>query len=510
MVNMDNIKIIVTSDIHGNIFDHQYSDNKKINSGISKIATMLNKERTKNTVLIDNGDLIQGSPLTLFHDLEYKNTVSPMSTCLNLLQYDFYNLGNHDFNFGKDTLFNHINTVNAQLLTTNVLFENNYLSKDYQIKVFDNGIKIAFIGAVTNFVEKWEKVENLEGFKINDAFESMKKSCDYIKANNLADYIVGVYHGGFETDLVNHNLTESDTGENQGSKMCREIDNLDILLTGHQHRSIATTYCNTVVTQTACNASEVAIIEINPCTKKIECKLVKMDYETDVQFLNNFNDIESKLQEFLDVTLGSCSNIDLSVKNEFDARLNKHPLVSFLNQVIIDYAKVDLSSVSLFDKATGFNADITMRDLVSTYVYPNTVVIKEINKKYLMLYLEKCASYFSVKNDKIVISDEFIYPKLQNYNYDMVDGIEYTINASNPKGQKIVDLTYQGKPIDDDKVFTLALSNYRATAISGFEFFNDCKTIIDTQKDMVELLQEYILLHKQIIVEHHDNIKVIK
>ena len=52
--------------------------------------------------------------------------------------------------------------------------------------------------------------------------------------------------------------------------------------------------------------------------------------------------------------------------------------------------------------------------------------------------------------------------------------------------------------------------NYRTVLISGFEFLNDCKTIIDTQKDMVELLQEYILLHKEIVVNHTDNIKVIK
>ena len=226
--------------------------------------------------------------------------------------------------------------------------------------------------------------------------------------------------------------------------------------------------------------------------------------------MSNFEQIEKELQIYLDVVLGTCKNCDLKIIDEFDARLNKHPLISFLNQVVMEFANVDLCSCSLFDNATGFSDKITMRDLVSTYVFPNTVVIKKINKEYLLMYLEKCASYFTVVNGDICVSDEYIYPKAQNYNYDMIDGISYTIKASNEINHKIIDLLYQGKEISDEKVFTIAISNYRAGATGGFEFLNDCETIIDTQKDMVELLQEYILLNKDIKVNHIDNIKVIK
>ena len=82
-------------------------------------------------------------------------------------------------------------------------------------------------------------------------------------------------------------------------------------------------------------------------------------------------------------------NNNLKINNEFSARLNKHPLVSFINQVEKDATDADLCSTALFNKATGFNTNITMRDLISTYVYENTLVKLKITGKILKQYLEK-------------------------------------------------------------------------------------------------------------------------
>ena len=121
----------------------------------------------------------------------------------------------------------------------------------------------------------------------------------------------------------------------------------------------------------------------------------------------------------------------------------------------MDESGAQLSASALFLGATGFRPSITMRDLVSTYVYPNTLTVKRVSGKVLKEYLEKDAEYFSIENGTIAVNPSYALPKPQHYNYDMVDGIDYTIKVSNPVGSRITRLEYQGAPVTDDMSFTL-------------------------------------------------------
>ena len=151
-----------------------------------------------------------------------------------------------------------------------------------------------------------------------------------------------------------------------------------------------------------------------------------------------------------------------------------------------------------------------MRDIVSTYIYPNTIVVYEVNGRILKEYLEKSAEYFTVKDEKIDVDESYIYPKPQHYNYDMVDGIDYTIKVSNPKGHRITEIKYHGKSVEDEDIFTLALSNYRSGGGGNFFMFKGCKKVKDIQTDMVTLISEYLLREKKVTLNHYENIKVIK
>ncbi|MBR3693747.1 MAG: 5'-nucleotidase C-terminal domain-containing protein, partial [Erysipelotrichales bacterium] len=103
----------------------------------------------------------------------------------------------------------------------------------------------------------------------------------------------------------------------------------------------------------------------------------------------------------------------------------------------------------------------------------------------------------------------YVTPKPEHYNYDMLDGIEYTIKVSNPVGERIIALSYQGKPIKEDDTFTLVLNNYRAAGGGNFSMLRNCKVLEDQQKDVVDCLMEYIMSNPEIRFEHKDNIKVI-
>ena len=110
---------------------------------------------------------------------------------------------------------------------------------------------------------------------------------------------------------------------------------------------------------------------------------------------------------------------------------------------------------------------------------------------------------------KLAVNPAFDEPKPQHFNYDMVDGIDYTIKVSNPLGQRIVSLLYQGKEVRENQSFTLVMNNYRAVGGGDFTMVPDLPTVLEVNRDMSELLAETLIKHNVYSVKHIENIHVI-
>ena len=504
-----NIRLVATSDVHGYVMPYSYADNGEADHGLVRLKSTVSALRNENTLVIDNGDILQGSPLLTYyyaHQGEYDN---PIKVCMNDIGYDYVNVGNHDFNYGYENLRAYLDGINAGCLLGNVKYKGEYIGNEYVIHEFDKDNRIALIGVVTHYLVNWEKPDNLVDIEIERAFDFVKRTVEKIKRNEEVKGIVVVYHGGYEADINTGALTQQDTGEDEAYRMCKEIEGIDVLISGHQHRSLSGKCFNTYTSQTASNGKEVAVYDWDLDSKKISVSLVKNDYVADKSLMDKLMPLENAVQKWLDEPCGEILNYDLRIYDEFDARLHKHPLISFLNQIQNEKCGSDLAGNALFNNATGFNSIITTRDVVSTYVYPNTLVVFEINGRILKEYLEKCAEYFCIENGDIAVSKEYIYPKPAHFNYDMVDGVDYTIRVSNEKGKRITELRYQGKDVKDDDIFTLSLNNYRASGGGNFFMFKDAKLVKEIQEDMVEVIIEYLSKHKRVEVNHRDNIKVI-
>ena len=275
------LNILLTSDIHGTVYPIHYQDNSKAEIGLAKISTLIKKERSKNrnVLLIDNGDFIQGTPFTYHYATYENNKKNPMSLLANYLRYDAAVIGNHEFNYGMDVLNNVISTANFPYLSANILDKNSkkpYFGKPYTIKHIESNIKIAILGATTHYIPNWEQPHHIKDLQFEDALETTKIWVSYIHEHEKPDLLVVAYHGGFERDLQTGEPTEVLTGENQGYAMCHEIEGIDILLTGHQHREIAHTVINGVtVLQTGCNGHFVGKVTIT--FEKTEQKWIKRE-----------------------------------------------------------------------------------------------------------------------------------------------------------------------------------------------------------------------------------------
>jgi len=518
-MNKYDLRILQTSDVHGYVYPRSYSTKEFENTGVAQISTLIKSLRTNSTILIDSGDTIQGSPLTYFQAKESTEVINPMALVNNYMKYDYITIGNHEFNYGIEYLDSYLKYINSEVLNSNIINTNTsepIYGNPYKIIDVKNGPKIAIIGVTTHYIPNWEQPKHIENITFLDAYTTLKKEVKHVKEIENPDFIIVNYHGGFERDFQTFELTTEDTGENQGSKMLKEIEGIDLLLSGHQHRTLAGELFGTLYTQPSLNGQGLGLIDINftfedgiwiHSPKNIEI-LSTEGIVPDQDLLDVIDSYEEKTQIFLDKFIGKMDK-DLIINDQLEARLNKHPLVSFMNHVQLEFSTADISSCSLGNTVSGFRKNITVRDVIGTFIFPNTLVVKEVPGSILKRALEKAAEFFELENGLPIFSPKFNSPKLQLYAYDMYDGINYTIDIRKPVGNRVSNITYKDKLIDPKTNYSIVMNNYRAAGGGDHLFFRDCKTLQDIQLDIIELLISYIYDKKEIIVIDLKNIKII-
>ena len=121
-------------------------------------------------------------------------------------------------------------------------------------------------------------------------------------------------------------------------------------------------------------------------------------------------------------------------------------------------------------------------------MFPNTLVIVEINRTQLKTVLERCASYFSNNNGNISISDTFLKPKIQHYNYDYFANIDYTFDLNRPVGDRVVSIKFKGTELDDTSKLSLVMNNYRSTGVGGYDVYKECPRLKEILVEMPKLL----------------------
>lgn len=499
------IHIYVTSDIHGYVLPLTYANNEKADLGLAKTAALLkeNMSNNLNTFLIDNGDLIQGTPLTYYHAKTEQSDVNPMVHVLNELNYDAAIVGNHEFNYGLPYLYKTIEESKFPWLSANIVHQGSekpVFGQPYVIKTFECGIKVALLGLTTQYIPNWENPNHIKGLSFLDAVETAKKWVPYLRSKS--DVMIVSYHGGFERDLRTGKPTEMLTKENQAYQLCMEVEGIDVLLTGHQHRLLEGEVNGATIIMPGTQGTELGYVEINVHgegdswnVKKKEAKLISVsDYEPDQQVLDLIQPYESETQKWLDQALGQVDG-DMTITDPMLTRLADHPFIEFINKVQMEAAGVGISSTALFDDySKGFSKHITMRDIVSNYVYPNTLKVIEITGRDMKDALERSASYFSVNEEgDPIINPAFSIPKPQHYNYDMWEGIDYVIDLAKPIGHRIVTLMNKGKPIENDSLYEVVMNNYRAGGGGDYPMFKGKRVVKDIPIDMSELMANYIL-----------------
>lgn len=516
------LTILQTSDIHGNIYPINYATNESADVGLGKIATIMKREReqSNHVIAIDNGDLIQGTPLTYHYARFQAEKPNPMVLMANALDYDAAVIGNHEFNYGQKILSRAISESMFPWLSANILGKNGdpFFGTPYVVKQIEPDLRVGILGLTTPYIPNWEQSNHIKGMVFQDAVISAKKWVRFLREEEKVQIVVVSYHGGFEKDVDTGEPTEALTGENQGCQLCEEVEGIDVLLTGHQHRQIAGKSINGVtIVQPGNNGVVLGKVTLEMenrdgewvfLDRRSELLPVKGG-EADRNLLKKTKNYEADTQKWLDQPIGKIDG-DMTVQDPLAIRTKDNPLIEFINKVQMGAADVAISSTALFDNnAKGFPKNVTMRDVVSNYIYPNTLKVIRITGKDMKDALERSAAYFLYDAGEIKVNPDFTTPKPQHYNYDMWDGIDYIMNISRPIGERIIKLEHNGESVEFAKEYDVVMNNYRAGGGGEYAMFKGKPVIRDIPTDVSELIANYILEKKVVKATVDNNWKVI-
>ena len=505
---MKRIRILATSDVHGTVFPYSYGDRKPVNEGFGRLKTLIDSLKDDHTLILDNGDVLQGSALAMYHNAFHPDEIAPVTSAMNDIGYDYVNVGNHDFDYGEEVLMMHLQNLKAPCITSNWYFHGKPYGPTYVIREMD-GVKIAIFGLVTSYIPHWEKAAYIRHSRFKSVIDTAKKSVETIRRMEKPDYIICVYHGSLERDPDTGEPTEDLTGENEAYELLRSVAGIDVLIMGHAHRSLSGTLFHTVYTETAYNGRQLACIDLYPETHRIETAILSCDTPADETLLKHVQKEEDECQKWLDRPLGH-TDMDLTIHDRTEDRIHKSQFITLLNKVMMEASGADLASHPLYPHTKGLPENITMRSVVSSYKFANTIVVKKITGAQLKEYLEQTARFFALRNDTIIINPAYLNPSPKLYNYDMADGIDYTIDVSQPYGERITELKRNGSPVKADDVFTIALNNYRAQGGGNYDILRHLPFVKEINTPINELLANYIYEHRNISFTPVNNIRVIR
>ncbi len=473
------LTVFSTSDVHGSVVGWNYFKAQPADVGLAKVSTIINEARAQKgkddaILCIDGGDILQGTPLDTYmvqHPHEWKAGEHPMFAAYNKIGYDAIELGNHEFNFGLDYLRKAIGK-NKNVLGANVIDDKTGKTWDgvrpysmKTIKIDGENVKVGIVGTDTPAIPNFEDPSHFAGVHFESQVPVMQKYVKELKDKG-ADIIIGVTHSGVPRG-------DRNSSENQVVAIAETCPELNLLICAHNHVVIdnksgikgpdGTVYADSVI-------NGVPVVESGKDGKfvgkstltihKVNGKWKVEKVTTEAVSVKGVKDdpaIAAQVKPWHEKTLAELQTVIGQAADEFSGAESNHQdsaIVDLVNEVQRHYAGTQLSASAAFNTSQNIaKGDITLQEMSGLYIYENYLYGIRINGAELRKYMEHAASFYGTTPD---------------YNYDMIQGVDYTIDLNQPVGHRITKLQYQGRDVKDTDSFTMAINDYRMNGGSGY------------------------------------------
>lgn len=543
------LRIIQTSDVHGALFPKDYLNQT---TGISSMANVTSfvktqrSQRNQEVILLDNGDMIQGDPSVYYSNFIDTSNLHICSQIYNYLQYDVVCIGNHDIEPGHSVYDKLVDEMDMPMLGANVIDNESGEPYFQPYQVIDReGVKIVVLGITTPAIPTWLPEKIWSGMHFEDMVLTAQKWVSIIKEEENPDVLIGLFHSGLDYQYNGQNENTLNN-ENASQLIAEKVPGFDLILTGHDHHGWNKTILNNenkevLIMGPTSRARDVSVVDIemfykaatDTYEKQISGMLVGLsDQEPDKEYMDKFGYFSEETDKYVTKPVGRFTQTLDSRK----ALLGPAAFTDLIHQVQLELTDADISlTAPLSFNAVIDTGNIFVKDLFKLYRFENLLYTMKLTGKEVKDMLEySYGLWFGVMystEDHLINykRDEFGRIKLsdmnnrpitagQYFNYESAAGINYTVDISQPSGNRVsISGMSNGEPFDESKIYIVAMNSYRGNGGGGHLTKGagipsselPARLHSTTEKDMRYYLQIWIHENTPVNIKAFHNWKVI-
>lgn len=525
------LAVLGTTDIHAHLLPYDYmNDEVEESIGLSKVYTLVEEAREEfdHTLLVDNGDIIQGS---ILGDTQVDvNPVAEDEThvvmeAMNEMGYDSATLGNHEFNFGLDFLNGTIADAEFPWLSANLVepgtetpvYDPYILVED---EINGNPLTVGVIGFVPPGIMGWD-AQHLEGEV--EVLEMVDAAEMYVPEmiDEGADLVIAVAHSGID---------DGDDQSDNAAITLSEVERIDGMILGHNHGHFpmegeyeaiegidveAGTINGVQAAMPGSWGSYLGVLSYDLTFEdgewQIESGASEIRSTEEAESHEAIEEIAQEVHEETVEYVNSPVGELAETAHTYFARVESNEVVQLVNDAQLAHTeqlKEDgelEEDLPILSAGAPFRAgrdgeytyisegEISIGDMNDVYVYPNTLVIVEVNGDQLKNWLEFSALNFNQIDPDNDEDQYLVNEEERSYNFDTIANVTYEFDVTQEAGNRVQNLAYEGEPVDSEDRFYVATNNHRA---SGDALDEDVIIALETRTENRQIIIDYVINHE--------------